>query len=875
MPHVVRAPRRPPRPCGGEPHLRPPVLRELPVIFSSALTRRTLATLAAVALTVAGLAVGGPASAAPDHDKVVSDVPSTASPDIMDGTVFAIHDAGTKIIAAGSFTTVQNRNSDVDIPRNYVLAFDKATGAVDTAFAPVVDDEVSAVAAGPTAGTVYLAGKFNTVNGVTRRKVALVNVATGATVTSFVGPAFNGLIEDVALAGDRLLVGGIFTTAGNANPRGGLASLNATTGALDSYLTTTLTENHNYDGVSGAKAGVGAERLALSPDGTQLVVIGNFKKADGVLHDQIVRLDLGATVATVADWNTSRYTPRCAWKTFDSYMRDVAFAPDGSYFVVVTTGGRYSGSLCDAAARWEAAATGDEQQPTWVNYSGGDTFLSVGISEQAVYVGGHMRWLNNSLGGDSAQAGAIGRASIAALDPLNGLPLSWNPGRHPRGYGVAEMLVTPQGIWLGSDQSWIGNFQYRRERIAFFPLTGGKAPHPTTTAAGLPGTVYQAGVPAPPRVLYRVNAAGPAIASTDNGPEWSVDTSANPSPYHNTGSSTASYLALASLDATVPPGTPAALYSDERWDGTAAPEMQWDFPVPAGTEVTVRLYLANRYIGTSTPGKRVFDVTLDGTLVLDNLDLAVTPGNDIGTMRAFTVVSDGNVDIDFGHVVQNPLVSAIEIVRAGPLPTGDEVQARSYDGAATVGAAVPVANPDDTDWSEAKGAFWVGGTLFYGMNGALQRRTFDGTTFGTPSLVDPYHDAYWDTVETDSGAAGQTYAGATSNFYPEIPNVTGMLYTGGRLYYTLSGQSGLYWRWFTPDSGAVGADKFTVAGATGFADTGSIFLADGTLYRVSRSTGALAYTAWAGGVPTGAFTTVSGPTLDGVDWRAKAVFVGP
>ncbi|MEU8188459.1 malectin domain-containing carbohydrate-binding protein [Micromonospora carbonacea] len=846
------------------------------MIRSSSLTRRAPAVLTAVALTAAGLVAGSPASAAPGHDKVVSAVPSTASPDIVDGTVFAIHDAGTKIIAAGSFTTVQNRNSDVDITRNYVLAFDKATGAVDTAFVPVVDNEVSAVAAGPTAGTVYLAGKFNTVNGVTRRKVALVNVATGATVTSFAGPAFNGLVDDVALVGNRLLVGGIFTTAGNANPRGGLASLNATTGALDSYLTTTLTENHNYDGVSGAKAGVGAEKLALSPDGTQLVVIGNFRKADGVLHDQIVRLDLGATAATVADWNTSRYTPRCSWKSFDSYMRDVSFAPDGSYFVVVTTGGQYSGSLCDTAARWEAGATGDAQQPTWVNYSGGDTFLSVGVSEQAVYVGGHLRWLNNTFGGDSAQAGAIGRASIAALDPRNGLPLSWNPGRHPRGYGVAEMLVTPQGLWLGSDQSWIGNFQYRRERIAFFPLAGGKAPHSTATA-DLPGAVYQAGVPVPTNVLYRINAAGPAVASTDDGPDWSADTADAPSPYHNTGSSAASYGVVPNLDGTVPAGTPAALYNSERWDGAGAPEMQWDFPVPAGTEVTVRLYLANRYAGTGTPGKRVFDVTLDGTLVLNDLDLAVTPGHDIGTMRAFTIVSDGNVDIDFGHVVENPLVNAIEIVKTGPPPagTGDEVQTLSYDGASAVGTPVPVANPDDTDWSSAKGAFWVGGTLFYGMNGALQRRTFDGTTFGTPSLVDPYHDAYWDNVETDSGPAGQTYTGVTSNFYAEIANVTGMLYTGGRLYYTLSGQNGLFWRWFTPDSGAVGADKFTVAGVTGFADTGSIFLAGGTLYRVSRSTGALASTAWAGGVPTGAFTTVSGPAVDGVDWRAKAVFVGP
>ncbi|MDG4750149.1 malectin domain-containing carbohydrate-binding protein [Micromonospora sp. WMMD718] len=840
--------------------------------------RRLLAVLTAGALTVAGLSPATPAAAvaAPGHDKVVHTVPSTASPDVQDGSVDAIHDAGTKIIAGGSFTRVQNRNSDVDIPRDYLLAFDKATGQVDTAFAPTLDNEVTAVVAGPTAGTVFVAGKFNTVNGVTRRKVALLDVATGAVVTSFTPPAFNGLIKDIALVGDRLLVGGIFTTAGNPNPRGGLASLNATTGAVDSYLTTALTENHNWDGVSGAKAGVGAEKLAVSPDGTQLVVIGNFKKADGVLHDQIVKIDLGATAATVADWNTARYTPRCKWQSFDSYVRDVAFSPDNSYFVVVTTGAPYGGTLCDTAARWEAGATGSSLQPTWVDYSGGDTFLSVGISEQAVYVGGHLRWLNNSTGTDNARAGAVGRASIAALDPANGLPLSWNPGRHPRGIGASEMLVTPSGLWVGGDTLWIGNFQYRRERIAFFPLAGGKAPHPTTTAT-LPGNVYQAGLPKPTNVLYRVNAGGPVVAAADGGPDWAADTGSSPSPYHNTGSSTSSFNTVGSLDATVPAGTPAALYSDERYDPAGGAEMLWQFPVPTGTEVHVRLYLANRYDGTSAPNTRVFDVALDGAVVLDDLDLSASVGHNVGTMREFTVTSDGTVDIEFRHVKENPLVDAVEIVKTGPPPagTGEEVQVRSYDGLTGVGAPAAVANPDETAWSATRNAFWVGGTLFYGTGGALWRRTFDGTTFGTPELVDPYHDPYWDTVVTNSGPEGQTYVGATTGFYAEIPNVTGMFYTGGRLYYTLTGQNGLFWRWFTPDSGVVGADRFSVAGASGFSDAGAVFVAGSTLYKVNRSTGDLSAVDWVNGAPSGTFTVRSGPAVDGVDWRAKAVFVGP
>ena len=237
------------------------------------------------------------------------------------------------------------------------------------------------------------------------------------------------------------------------------------------------------------------------------MVIGNFKRAGGVAHDQVVRIDLGTATATIANWNTDRYAARCYATGFDSYVRDVAYSPDGTFFVLVTTGAAYAGALCDTAARWESSATGAAQQPTWIAHSGGDTFLSVAISEQVVYVGGHFRWLNNDLATDTARAGAVARPSIAALEPASGVPTAWNPGRHPRGYGTTEMYVTPQGLWIGYDQEWIGAIAYKRDRIAFFPLTGGAPTHSTATRA-LPGKVYTLGQNPPNTVLYRVNAGG-------------------------------------------------------------------------------------------------------------------------------------------------------------------------------------------------------------------------------------------------------------------------------------------------------------------------------------------------------------------------------
>ena len=168
-------------------------------------------------------------------------------------------------------------------------------------------------------------------------------------------------------------------------------------------------------------------------------------------------------------------------------MRDVDISPDGSYFIVGTTGayggGPGAGVYCDSITRWELNRQGPGQQPTWREYPGGDTTWSVLSTDAVVYVGGHMRWMNNPFAGDHAGEGAVVRQGIAALDPLNGLPLDWHPRRDPRREGVFKFLATGTGLYFGSDSCCIGG--ERHERLAFFPLAGG-ATIPAPTAVTLP-----------------------------------------------------------------------------------------------------------------------------------------------------------------------------------------------------------------------------------------------------------------------------------------------------------------------------------------------------------------------------------------------------
>jgi PKD repeat protein len=461
-----------------------------------------------------------------------------------------------------------------------------------------------------------------------------------------------------------------------------------------------------------------------------------------------------------------------------------------------------------------------------------------------------------------------------ALEPISGRPLKWNPGRNPPGKAVYAVLATAEGLYIGSNTDYVGNFRYVRKKIAFFPYAGG-AQLASTATGSVPGTVFLGGGQGTgtTNVLYRVNAGGPAIQSSDSGPDWGADSDAT-NTLRNGGSNAAGWNPVPNVDATVPAGTPSALFNTERWDPNDATEMQWHFPVAAGTPVQVRLYLANRCTCTSSPGSRKFDVDLNGSPWLANYDIVAAVGDQTGTMKTIdlAVPASGAVDLTWRHEVENPLVNGIEIVRTDVTPTPPsgvdnlaKVQLTTAGGGAPQAAAA-----GGIAWGSTRGAFMVGDTVFYGStDGFMYRATFDGTTFGTPTQINPYHDPTWQNVDNHLGG---TFDGNLPTLYSQFPNVTGMAYAAGRLYYTLFGDSTLHWRWFSPDSGIVDERVNNVASSVSFSDAGGMFITAGKLYYAAKSTGNLFSIAFDGTV-TGSPTLVSGPTADGVNWRNRSLFL--
>jgi PKD repeat protein len=479
-----------------------------------------------------GLTASPAAAVSPVLPNVVNPVPASYTPDVNNGIVYAINQVDSTVYMGGTFTSVSPHASSTTFADNYIAAFTSGTGALVSSFAPTLNGPVETIIPGPAPGEVYVGGDFTVADGVTTH-VALLNTSDGSMVSTFKPSGQNGVIQKLVLADGMLFAGGSFTVVGGA-AHGALVALNPTTGkVLTTYPVPSFSGHHNYgvncSGASCADGTVGIKDMDINPAGTQLVAIGNFSTVSGTPEDQVALVTLGTTAATVqTSWSTLAYSAACFDGSFDSYVRAVEFSPDGSYFVVAATGGSGTNkdnpptnSSCDSAARFESNATGTNVRPTWVDYTGQDTLLSVAITGGVVYVGGHERWLNNSKGHDNPGAGAVPRPSIAALNPLSGVPLSWNPGRNPRGAGTYALFASSTGLYIGSDQDYVGNYHYLHRKIAFFPLAGGET-LPADATAALPGRVYSAGgvqgSPNPDQISYRhydgTTATAPQTLST-------------------------------------------------------------------------------------------------------------------------------------------------------------------------------------------------------------------------------------------------------------------------------------------------------------------------------------------------------------------------
>jgi hypothetical protein len=266
-----------------------------------------------LALTLGLLAAAEPAfalSAAPD--------PTWGT----NGKTYALAKWGNTIFVAGQFTKAVGPSGQ-HVGAKAIAAFDMTTGAYIPTFTASVTNTlttakaiVQALAVSTDGSTLYIGGKFDTVDGQPRQNFAAVDTATGTQLSATVTAQPNQTVQAIVAGPSLVYFGGNFTKVDGVS-RQFLAAISATTGALSTTWVPTAAGGTDpcpsqfptgtNCGTTGTTGGSGnVHSLALSPDGTGLFVGGNFYYINGIPRNSVG--EVSATTGATMSWHVPWYT---------------------------------------------------------------------------------------------------------------------------------------------------------------------------------------------------------------------------------------------------------------------------------------------------------------------------------------------------------------------------------------------------------------------------------------------------------------------------------------------------------------------------------------------------------------------------------------
>ncbi|MEX2275104.1 MAG: hypothetical protein WEA10_06030 [Actinomycetota bacterium] len=336
---------------------------------------------------------------------------------------------GSKLFMGGTFRSYGGQNKE------YLVAVNAATGALDATFSPVINGQVNTVVPSADGQSLYIGGVFTQVGGQTRTRIAKINASTGALVGAFGDPVVNKLeVFTLALTGNKLYAGGQFTkVGGNFHRR--IALLDATTGVADTSFAID---------VDGA-----VRDMDLTSTGQSLFISGDFATVGGLARFDVAKINTNTDA--VEAW-----APAFFGTGAGALGRKLDVAPNDSAVYVASAGP--TGTPASNLARFPTTGSGNVA-PTWTN-DVQDAIEAVAVGSDAIYIGGHF---NDVANGANPR---VDRFQLAALDPATGLPLNWDV--NAGGYrGIFDMQVGAAGLIVGGDSIRIASKGHRG--YAVFP----------------------------------------------------------------------------------------------------------------------------------------------------------------------------------------------------------------------------------------------------------------------------------------------------------------------------------------------------------------------------------------------------------------------
>lgn len=458
--------------------------------------------------------VAPPSSGQPNHNRLVPDRPRTDTPRISDGEIWDIEvvPALNRVFIAGNFTSIQNNTgtNTTTYQQAGLASYNLNTGLVDTQFRPSFNGGVAAVEATPDGTKLFVGGSFNTVNGVAKQKVASLNLTTGAPLSTFgFTNSTNNQVQSLAATNSTLYVGGRYSRI-NGVLRTGVAAVNAASGVVDQSF------DNNLSGGIGVNGQLGVPQLKLTHDGTKLLVVHTGRQIDG--QDRLGMGLIDTQTKELLPWRSTLWDQNLGRVGGVTRICCADIAPDDSYFVVTSGSGGDAPPISDTAIAYsleDDELDNTDAQPLWISRHF-DSIYSVAITEVAVYVGGHFSWIESptaddpwpgldnvgygtgqGLSGYGLGDQVVRRDHIAAINPVDGKALEWNPQGGSNSFeGDKAMEATPRGLFVGGDGMFKGGV--RTGRVGFFDFNSVAFPAAlpdTTISTPIEGRVVADGTP--------------------------------------------------------------------------------------------------------------------------------------------------------------------------------------------------------------------------------------------------------------------------------------------------------------------------------------------------------------------------------------------
>ncbi len=446
----------------------------------------------------------------PGHTAVVPDIVSTNMPRITSGEIEDLEYIGNRVYVAGGFSSIRNNASGNTTSYNqrFLAAFNLNTGLVDANFRPTFSGGgVSDIEASPDGTKLFVAGTFNSVNGVAKKKFASINPTTGATINGWTANG-NAAGTELEATNSTVYLGGKFTKINGADHRG-LAAVSATTGELVGRTSANPrgTWNNDITGGIGPNGSLNVQELKLTHDLSKLVVVHTGRQIAG--QDRYGVGIINTATGQLSPWRTR------LWEDNLQYVGGIqrAFAgdisPDDSFMVVTSGSGGDRPPINDTAVALPLTGN-DGVEPLWISRAF-DSVYSVAITEKAVYIGGHFSWnesptakdpwpgLDNvgygtgqGLSGYGLGDEVVRRDHVGALNPVDGKAVEWNPGSNSF-EGNKAMLATPLGLITGGDATTQGGQNVGRVAAYLFSSAPASGANETTITHPIEGRVEPGG----------------------------------------------------------------------------------------------------------------------------------------------------------------------------------------------------------------------------------------------------------------------------------------------------------------------------------------------------------------------------------------------